>query len=193
MLDASASERPTRLSESLHSAGVRALCDIDWQAIAAWVQALGSIGAIWAAGRVVVRQQRLSREQVIEGVLAAIGIAHDLLTEAAATARDQEQKNGFRTFDPERFTDALAWLISATPHVVGDLRLVELVSEYPPMLRKAYGEVARAVALAKDGRQTPGNLWDELYDAEQRSVGFYAEAGRILTLAQQRTREWLWR
>ena len=167
--------------------------DLSSQTAPAWVQAVGSILAIWASGRVVVRQQRLAREQVIEGVFAAIGVAHDLLTDAAATARDELLKNGFHDFDPGRFNDALAWLTSATPHAIGNLRLVELVAEYPPMLRKAGVQVERATTRARGNTGAPEGLWHELYSFEQRSADLYAEAGRILTLAQKRTRHWLWR
>lgn len=147
---------------------------IDWSATAAWVQALGSILAIWAAGRVVVvLQQRLARQQV-----------------AAEATRDEPVKHGLRGFDGERFTDALAGLTSMTPHDVGDLRLVELLAAYPSMLRTAKAEVEQAGMLTQTGLGPQGGLWERLHDFEQRSATLYAEAGRILTRDQRRVRLW---
>ena len=128
---------------------------------------------------------------MVEGVVATMGVAHQLLEDAATTARDHNEKMGWATFDPERFRDVLASLATIAPAQVGDLRLVELLAAYPPLLRDAGNIAAASTRRGIGAREIGSGVWTVLHDAEQKSIGLYAEAGRILTLAQARRRRWM--
>ena len=55
------------------------ICSIDWTAAAAWVQAVGSVGAIIAATIIARSQARSARQLVEDERLRQVGIASQLL------------------------------------------------------------------------------------------------------------------
>lgn len=159
--------------------------------LAAWVQGIGTVIAIYVTGRISVLQQRLVAEERAEGILASISVADCVLTDAAAAVRDNNSTARVQHFDVARYEDALRLLDAVAPDA-RHLRLVELAAELRTLLRQSHALMAPAVRLAQDGRAVPG-IWPELHDAEQRAHGITAEAGRVLTRAQcRRARWWLW-
>jgi len=163
---------------------------VAWDDTAAWVQAVGSVFAIWAAGRIAVLQQRLARESAIEGILGTLGLVHSLLAEAAALIRDRDAP-GVIGLQFTRYDDALAWITGLDPTLIGHMGLVELVAGYPPLLRRSRDQMRAAVRVVLETGQVPENVWMGLHDLEQRSAGMMEEAGRILTRAQSARRLWL--
>ena len=169
---------------------------VDWGASAGWAQAIGGAAALWAAARLMVLQQRRARQQVLEGVVATLGSAHDLLRLTADTARSAASIDVWRYFDLTRFDDQLAAIALIGPSTVIDERLTQLVSAYPRLLKTARKEASAcqdATLRGQPTRRYPIAIEDmDVLDRCVRESGEHlAEAARILGAARRQRRAWL--
>ena len=158
--------------------------------LAQCAQAVGTVVAVWAAGRVVVLQQRLARTERVEALLGIAAYAVDQLTEAARVVRDAPA-------DPWALLnarlgpmdDAAAMLAAVPAHELGSSQMVALFAQLRQLVREARPEFAKAqdmVTVAGD----VSTYWEPLHSREQEGVEILAAIGRFHDLANGQRRSW---
>jgi hypothetical protein len=165
-------------------------CSPDLATWAAVAQAAGSILAIWAAGRVVVLQQRLGRVERLDALLGIAGYAVDQLSEAARLTRDANETGALINAPVEPLADAETMLAGIPAHELGSARLVELLAKLRRLVREARPQFAHAREMIKITGDVSSH-WDFLDTREQMAIGILAEIGRIHGLARGRLCRWL--
>lgn len=129
------------------------MVQLDWSAIAAWVQALGSIAAIGASAWIVQRQHHLEkklqreaeREKLLERidvVLAFSALAHTLIEEYKNTCAPHCSALVFESelFNKARFNIFRESLAAFPVHEIGDATLIAIFIEIKVIYQYAYND-----------------------------------------------------
>jgi len=113
---------------------------VNWGVVAAWVQAIGSVMAIWAAGRVVDLTARKSRLERLEGVAGILSYSANIVAEAEGVVENSLlELHNVDVFSSKRLDDCYAMLSSILGHLVqiGSSRIPGLVSEAMEAVRNS--------------------------------------------------------
>lgn len=158
---------------------------IDWPA---WVQAIGSIIAIWFAGRFVVRQQLLSRVERIEAAVGVISLATALAQEAKAALYDNDM--GVVSWDGgrERFERVGRYLEQIPMLDLGSIALIGFVDE----AQRTFAELKDDFfeAITPDPVTTIDLSLPVIDEHEQKLIEVDRRACVLLSRAQNRARLW---
>ncbi len=163
---------------------------IDWPA---WVQAIGSIAAIYMAGRVSVLQERLTHTRRVEAATGVAGEIVDLLGDAASAVRDGNGTTGrLRRFNVKRFADLEGMLAIIPLHELGSMQLVKSFTDLRYDLQDG-AQAMRAAISADETQADPAPHWDRIYSVEQRAILHLLEVDGVLRSAQRAGKLWwLW-
>ncbi|WP_295196487.1 hypothetical protein [uncultured Brevundimonas sp.] len=160
----------------------------DWSAIAAWVQAAGSILAIWFAGRFVVRQQLLSRVERIEAAVGVISLASALAQEIKAALHVHDMGNVSWDGGRERFDRVGRYLEQIPLLDLGSIALIEVVDQAQRRFADLTTDFFEAVT------PDPITFIDLskpiIDDHEQALIEIERKACVLLSRAQKRARRW---
>jgi hypothetical protein len=162
----------------------------DWSIAAAWVQALGSIAAIWAAGHIIVRAARYARLERLDGIHGIIGFCARAARDAAEAARKAPaDPRPLLDFPPERLEHGEAMIETAMKElvIIGSERLPGLLSEAFEAVRSS----AQALMRAQSAGGAAAAV--QALDAHAASLVRIREAVAVFVDRQrQQVRRWWW-
>lgn len=163
------------------------------QAAPAWVQAIGSVGAVYLAGRAVILASRSARLNKLHGVDAIYKLCAKVITDArTAFASVQGAPANPSQFNIELFdycSRLLAQIETAIVEIGSD-RLPELTSEAAEILKSAEAQFKMALSVSL-GSQKQNGILTTLDTKSARMLDLRAEVESFVK-RQRRLTKWWW-